>query len=244
MENCKVNKTMKQLIVYGANGVGDVVTDESDSNYGKYKMPVIQRGTNLIDVNKFKNGNFKINDDGSCTLSWILSGRFSAYNTDLGHIPSGSTLVFKASIVEATTRYKEVLIQLTYTNGTAKYYSCKNSTTITLENTIKQIGLYIHNSEEKGSYITFKDFGLYYQNEYIGYEPFVQPFTSNVFLSNPLYNDGSYVDFKYKKAYYADGIASFEDLDIKLPKLTANRCVIEVGTSVKPQSIYGKYIKR
>lgn len=252
MHNCKPNKRMKQLEIYGNTvdgiGLGELVTDVNDANYGKCIMPITTRGINLINVDDFINGNFKVNADGSCTLSWILSGRFSAYSTDLGHIPSGSTLVFKASILEATTSYKEVLIQLTYTNGTVKYYACKNSTTITLENTIKQIGLYIHNSEEKGSYITFKDFGLYYQNEYIGYEPYVQPVTTNVFLSEPLRKIGAYadyVDFKNKKAvYYNDGIATEEAVKVELPVLTAKTTIIEVDTSIAPSNMYGKYIKK
>lgn len=170
--------------------------------YGKYKIPVVTRGINLINVDDFKNGNFKVNVDGSCTLSWTLSSRFSAYNTNLSHIPAGSKLVFKTSIVDATTNYKHVLIQLTYSNGTTKYLTCNGSTRITLEDTIKRVGLYVHNSEEKGSYITFKEFGLYYENEYIGYESYTEPTSTNIFLNEPLRKIGNYadyVDFKNKK---------------------------------------------
>lgn len=248
LENCKANKYMKQFRIYGnsnySTGVGDVIADETDVNYGKYKIPVIQRGTNLIDVNDFKNGNFKVNGDGSCTLSWILSGRFSAYNTNLGHIPAGSQLVFRASIIEATTNVKDLLIQLTYKNGTTKYLACWGTTKITLEDTINQVGLYIYASEQKGSYITFKDFGLYFQNEYNGYESYVQPVETNVFLSQPLSDDSSYIDFKYKKAIYPGSIIPDEYLNIKLPKLNAKTTIIEVGSSLLPGNIYGKYIKR
>ena len=172
---------------------GSVATEYEP--YGKYKIPIVQRGTNLINVNDFKNGNFKVSADGSCTLSWTLSNRFGAYNTKLSHIPAGSKLVFKTSILEATTNYKYVLIQLTYSNGTTKYLTCLDSTRITLEDTIKQVGLYIHNSEEKGSYITFNDFGLYYENEYTGYESYVEPTTTNVFLNEPLRKIGGYADY-------------------------------------------------
>ena len=247
--NCKANKRLKQLVVYGNSidniGVGELIADETDVNRGKYKIPVIQRGTNLIDVNKFKNGNFKINDDGSCTLSWILTGRFSAYITNLSHIPAGSQLVFRASIIEATTNIKDLLIQLTYKNGTTKYLACWDATKITLEDTIKQVGLYIYASEQKNSYITFKNFGLYYQNEYIGFEPYVQPVTTNVFLSEPLCKIGDYVDFKNKKAvHYNDGIATEEAVKVELPVITGKTTVIEVDTQIKPSKIYAKYIKR
>lgn len=192
IENETVDKAMLVL--------GSTVTTYEP--YGKYKIPVVARGVNLINVNDFKNGNFTINEDGSCTLGWFLNGRFSEYNTNLSHIPAGSKLVFITSILEATTNTKNVLVQLIYSNGSIKYYGLNGTTKITLEDTIKQVGLYIHNSEEKGSYITFKDFGLYYENEYMGYEPYVEPITTNVYLNEPLQKIGDYadyIDFKNKK---------------------------------------------
>ena len=203
--------------VIEGNSVGELVTDTTDANYGKYKIPVTTRGVNFINVDDFKNGNFKVNVDGSCTLSWTLSSRFSAYNTNLSHIPAGSKLVFKISILEATTNYKYVLIQLTYSNGTTKYLACKNSTPITLEDTIKHISLYIHNSEEKGSYITFKEFGLYYENEYIGYESYVESITTNIYLDEPM-----------------QGEFNCKDNNITIMTPPAQTLIVEVNTEVTP----------
>ena len=72
MENCKKYKKMKDLKVYGnsfQNGtptpanpievqsVGELITHETDANYGKYKIQVVSRGINLVkDVKEaFKN---------------------------------------------------------------------------------------------------------------------------------------------------------------------------------------------
>ena len=73
MEKCKKNKKMKQLKIYGnsvqdgtlthensieVQSVGDLVTDETNVNYGKYKIPIIQRGINLLaDARQIYNGN-------------------------------------------------------------------------------------------------------------------------------------------------------------------------------------------
>ena len=62
-EKCKKNKKMKDLKVYGnsvqegtptpenpieVQSVGELVTDETDVNYGKYKIPIVQSGKNLF----------------------------------------------------------------------------------------------------------------------------------------------------------------------------------------------------
>ena len=67
MNNCKANKRMKQLEIYGnsfqdgtptpdapieVQSVGELVTDVNDVNYGKYKIPVVQRGVNLFSMAK------------------------------------------------------------------------------------------------------------------------------------------------------------------------------------------------
>ena len=63
MENCKANKQMKQLEIYGnsfqdgtptpensveVQSVGELVSDENDVNFGKYKVPILIKANNEI----------------------------------------------------------------------------------------------------------------------------------------------------------------------------------------------------
>lgn len=75
LEKCKKYKNMKQLEIYGnsfqdgtpspdnpieVQCVGELVTDETDSNYGKYKIPIIQRGKNLFKPTRVGTTGFSI----------------------------------------------------------------------------------------------------------------------------------------------------------------------------------------
>lgn len=82
MENCKANKKMKQLKVYGnsvqdgtptpdepieVQSVGELVTDSVDINYGKYKIPIVQRGKNLLKPTRVSTKAFSIYDRNGVT---------------------------------------------------------------------------------------------------------------------------------------------------------------------------------
>ena len=83
MENCKKYKKMRDLKVYGNSfqdgtpasdapvevvSVGDLVTDTTDANYGKYKIPVVQRGINYFNMANFKPVNTTVNGITFTTL--------------------------------------------------------------------------------------------------------------------------------------------------------------------------------
>lgn len=63
LENCKKNKRMKELDIFGESvqnstptpeapveveSIGELVTDVNDANYGKYKVPVVVKGKNIF----------------------------------------------------------------------------------------------------------------------------------------------------------------------------------------------------
>lgn len=195
MENCKVNKKMKQLEVYGnsvqdgtptpdtpieVQSVGELVTDSADANYGKYKIPVVQRGKNIytattviqtnrltaIDTIKVKpHTDYRITVDNYTISSplWEIRGVDEPMTNisnpwQIGEKITGATSVFNSG------NYEYVVIRAWAENST---YGIDVTTKIQIE---------------EGTTAT-------------EFEPYVEPIITNVFLDEPLRKIGEYVDY-------------------------------------------------
>lgn len=223
LENCKTNKKMKQLLVYGnGDGVGDLDAD------GKYKIPVIQRGINLFDVKTypFTNGQVIYYHSGSlgsvsgygATKDYILCTDLQGKNISINHTKGANVGI---------AFYDELK---SYMSG-VRY---ANATSITV--TVPLNAVYYRFSVDV-NYID--EIQVQLGSTVTPYEPYVKPITTNVFLNESL-KDGEYIDFRSKKV--VRGLLD-EAIECSLPKLTSKTTIIEVDTSILPSNMRGKYIK-
>lgn len=242
MENCKKNKRMKQLKLWGSSqGIGDLVNDATDVNLGKYKIPILQRGINLFDSDLWLTYFDKLEDGSYHSKHNINTSQTIPFNLKAG--------TYRLSVelkCPDNTRYRPYMKdadgKAIYTNYTVtgKGEWEKLSFTFTsAKDAVSMYWTYNANTDD----LSFRNFQIEKGSLETPYEPYAEPVETNVFLSKPLFST-DYVDFKNKKAVYDTGSFEEELPDIVLPKLTVKSTIIEVKTSVLPLVIYGKYIKK
>ncbi len=266
MENCKKYKPMRDLKVYGNSvqdgtptpetpveiqSVGDLVTDETDINYGKYKIPVVVRGINYFSMAKTNattktiNGltftplgdervhiKGKVEDTSKSTLYTIN------INNKVLPIPKG-----KYTIKDNGYSYETLELLSWISNGSTGlniFAANNNLTEITTNSFISAITIHIPANSKKEEFDDIIHIQIERDKKNSPYEPYVEPVTTNVFINEPLGN-GEYIDFKNKKVVRD---MSNEVIECQLPTLISKTSIIEVDTSLAPSNIYGKYIKK
>lgn len=179
--------------------VGELVNDESDANYGKYKIPITVSGKNLFDLEKLT----------------ILehNGKYAEIQTDRVKVYNNYAL--QRTIYKFTAQ-KDVALTFSYEceDETDDYYGY--TWIMTDEKTIynvksghvlnlvkgdnitiafavhKRQSSYVYTGEE---YVTFKNIQLEEGTVATPYEPYVEPVTANIYLNEPLRKVGEYVDY-------------------------------------------------
>ena len=253
MENCKANKKMKQLKIYGnslqdgtptpeepieVQSVGELVTDTNDVNYGKYKVPIVTRGNNLLDSDLWLNYFDKL-EDGSYHSKGIirnttkvpLSLKANTYTISLDiKCPTGTN--YRPCMLDANNNE---LYVWNIKSGTGEWKNIKLTFTTNVD--VSYVGwCYSGTSDD----VSFRNLQVVKGAENLTYEPYIEPTTTNVFLNEPLSAE-EYIDFKNKKVKRD---LSDEVIECTLPKLIAKTTIIEVDTTVLPSNIQGKYIKK
>ena len=201
LENCKSNKRMKQLEVYGnsvqdgtptpdapieVQSVGELVTDVNDDNYGKYKIPVVQRGVNLFDVNKYP-----------LTKGYYIHAGSGLYNPDGGDGFAATNNFIPCEDLRGKT------ITINHTKGANAGIAFYNSSRTYIsgvknDNGSKIVAIvpdtaefyrfcidanYIHEAQvQTGSVVA-------------PYEPYIEPTSTNIFLNEPLRKIDDYADY-------------------------------------------------
>ena len=229
MQNCKKYKKMKQLELYGnslqdgtpepdnpieVRSVGELVTDKSDVNFGKYKIPVVQRGVHIVNPMGFVGNALSYNeDDKTYTFKWDTD-RFSAYNRNCSVIPVGSKIYIGVKWIDSNTNKEQIGVMVYHTDGTQSYYSIGKTwvSNITVVKPVAHISLFFNNTtESKGCWVKFKDLIVCYQSEFTQYEPYIEPVTTNIYLNQPLRKVGNYtdyIDFKENKVVRKIGVGT------------------------------------
>ncbi len=223
LENCKKYKKMKQLEIYGnsfqdgtsspenpidMHSVGELVTDESDVNYGKYKIPIAQRGKNIA----YRNGIYtRENLTVTCAGSLFTINGSSTTNVTMPFstaqtikLKANTTYVFSINYISGDfiSGVNGLVIGLktgddswfnsvvcttyphNYRNRWATKFTSGTDTAVCVhivgwgECNNLQIGVQI----EEGAYGT-------------AYEPYVEPVTTNIYLDEPLRKLGEYADY-------------------------------------------------
>ena len=258
MENCKTGKRMKQLEVYGnclqsqtpspdnpseIQSVGDLITDTGSEYYGKYKIPITVRGKNLFDK-----------DHALVFNGYFSGGKIVNYNptvSDLAIIciscKPNTSYTISRQIQSKRFRFASSTMPPgtdTILNTFSAYDNQMNGIITTGENDI-YLYVWFYNKTVDIGY-TYQEImnGIQIEEGVIAteYEPHIEPITQNIYLDEPLRKVGDYadyIDFKNQKVVRK---VKEEDISCQLPKTLAKTTIIEVGTSLEPSNIKGKYI--
>lgn len=239
---CYVTDQKDQAMIVEGNTFGDY------EPYGKYKLPIVQRGKNLFDLTKrgFSSAtNLQSLDNGlivkgsvSTSTSAIAASKgwfFVGQSKDVAYIKTkpntNITISFDITpqeILDATITPQTRIIarQSIYSPEYSLELGVKShiSWTVTPKSGWDDLYFTICLCSQV---MKIENIQVEYGDSETPYEPYVKPITYNVFIDEPL--------------------SANDILDVKehmqLPKLTTKTTIFETDTEVKPSKMYGKYIK-
>lgn len=265
LENCKANKKMKQLLVYGnGDGVGDFDAD------GKYKISVVQKGKNLFkptavsalsirsNRSPTKSNSYGTNIDATdLTDNKVVVTQTSdtnytpvSYYNGYFFIQTSGLVIGKQYNLSFDLDIKDNPLGATYIsvlspNGLNQkncyFKSAKQRVKFTYVHTDKKNTTDYPFVEIRcmGMSFTASNFMITEQEFDDSFEPYAEPAVQNVFLNEPL-KDGEYIDFTSKKVI--KGLVN-EAIDCKLPTIISKTTIFEIETTSLPSNMRGKYIK-
>jgi hypothetical protein len=238
--------------------VGEYIADETDFNFGKYKIPILQRGKNLLDMMRgydwssssrlgvYDNGHLWKGNISSSTDQYVASAGWVSYNVNYTQkfpIMKGKSITISVDVTpiekhDETRKTATKFLCLVY-KGTTEVKTLTSSE-IPLEIGVKShLSYTFMPSNYEGDALKvivylcshtmkIENLQVEYGSTDTPYEPYVEPTTHNVFVDEPL--------------------SANDVLDVKehmeLPKLTAKTTVFTTDTTTPPSKMYGKYIKR
>lgn len=264
MKNCKKNKKMRDLKIYGntADGlsVGEPVVAESDINYGKYLIPVCIGGINLFCLAKTDAKEQTINGITFTPLGderVHIKGKaidessniaFYYRTTQTGNMPIKRG-TYKAKQNHWTWNGLNLMFGCNNGSKGQNINSMNNSVSLDMDNGyISSLYIGLGGDALKREWDDIIELQLMDGTDDLPYEPYAEPELRNIFLGEALEKNGDnadYIDLKNKKAVHFRGESIVEEqLDITLPRLSGATSIIETGTSVSPFGMYGKYIKK
>lgn len=208
LSDCKKYKPMRELKIYGnsiqddtptpdepieVQSVGELVTDENDVNYGKYKIPAICRGINLFNsdlwlkyFDKLEDGSYHSNRNILTTLTIPFYLRAGTYTISLDiKCPVDSR--YRPYMKDADGNV--VYINHTYT-GTSDWERLSFTFTSTKDAVLM---CWTYNTITND--LSFRNFQIEEGMSSTPYEPYVEPLTTNIFLDEPLRKLGDYTDY-------------------------------------------------
>ena len=173
--------------------------------YGYYKIPVTVSGKNLlpypyVNTTKTINGvTFVDNGDGTITVSGIPTASISYY---LGQVPVQTGTSYALSGIDLGKNLIFVLLEYDE-NGTKIKQENSRSISYKASDNASYIRIYIDriNSNTEIPETVVKP-QLEIGSSYTKYEPYFEPFMTNIYLNEPLRKVGDavdYIDFKNKK---------------------------------------------
>ena len=218
LNDCKKYKKMRDLKVYGncfqdgtptpenpieVQCVGELVTDETDINYGKYKVPIICRGKNYFSL---KNANATTQTINGITFTPLgderihVKGHLADATKSARYALNGLYIPLKAGVYRSKMHpyertYKFFINYGTfYTGGSFNFQGPNGAQTLPIDGYIG----YVHISVSDGNTTEFDDIielQVEKSNVSSAYEPHVEPITTNLYLNEPLRKLGTYADY-------------------------------------------------
>lgn len=209
-----------------AGGVGDLITDTTDSNYNKYKIPVVITGKNIF------NENSELNTDGTLNLDSGLYPFSVGDNrrTFFFNVKPNTTYTFSCSSIGdrfAVCEYNSIINPSNYStdnklSADRNIYSQANgilSYSFTTSSTAKMVGIYYSLNTiptniqiEIGNKTT--------------YEPYSEIVT-NIYLDNPIVGNES---------------VSLSDTNVSIPT-NYGMNIMSINTTIQPSNVYIQVFK-
>lgn len=166
--------------------VGDLVTDETDTNYGKYKIPITVSGKNMINGINAESG-YWFDSAGSASGS---DSRFIRI-AQIKVLPN-VTYTFSSNLLTYTIwyfNYGESLSRAFYYSSQQKYH------TFTTPENCNYLRITLYNTSGEKDTTALEWLQLEEGSSATDYEPYVEPTTTNIYLDEPLRKVGNYVDY-------------------------------------------------
>ena len=201
--------------IYGASGgVGDLITDENDRNFGRYAIPVMVRGKNLFDIATITPNSAIQSATG--TVNYSAVSDLSDYISVDGLIEISLSYDYENLLTSAVRAFsfftysKERLSYVTYSPA------LKNITVNIPSNT-----KYVRFNYDKNCTNIMLTESLASSN----YEPYYEPISTNTYLDEPL-GEGESI--------------SMSDTGVSIPTINGTN-ILTVDTAVQPSKMYIKY---
>ena len=265
MPNCKPNKKMKQLEIYGnsvqdgtptpdnpieVESVGEFVTDINDVNYGKYKIPLLIKG-----------------DVETITHCIYLNEPLRKIGDYADYIDFKNNKVVRNTFVRVYDSKTDNNNPFSKSDNEENWAGSENHGDVTenfwaytLNDTLPIIPKYGHHSAKDFQQVPIclqlpVKTGYYDSNTSdatINKEMIwvcqqsrgVRLYLSKDRVGGTRNNILTYLKNNPITVLFATYQPYEEPITLDLPKLTAKTTVIEVDTSIAPSKVYGKYIKR
>ena len=264
------SKTVSQIIwSYGTGGnstwVKDIIITKDINTteyepYHKYKIPITARGKNLlpypyVSTTKTINGvTFTDNGDGSISINGTATANAifylvvsqNNYTLDKCGLKIGDSYTISKTLISGDSMANVYFTANYYNeNGNMKAgasISNTNTATATIQSDFVMWGIYLLVLKNKTVNHTTIKLQLERGTSATEYEPYIEPIAQNIYLDEPLRKVGDYADYiDFKNQKIVRNIKE-EDISCQLPKTLAKTAIIEVGTSLEPSNIKGKYI--
>ena len=180
--------------------VGDLVDDETDINYGKYKIPVKARGKNLLDYKTFVSRNqssfpLTINNNGS--LKYAGSYYIQA---DCSYLENGKTYILSADYTFIGEQGNAVW-RIAYSDNTSYSSTAAIGMPLTIDGGKQPAYIMIYVAMSNVIYeIEISNIQLEQGDIVTNYEPYIEPITTNIYLDEPLRKIGDYADYIHFKS--------------------------------------------
>lgn len=226
-------KRLKNYRIYGAEGgVGDEITDENDDNYGKYKIPVVIEGKNIVQATvtplTIRGVKWEYRSDGAVTGTRTSANENLSDFTYAEFTLSAGSYIFTRFDSESANAGGSTYQANIVIDGTSHWGVGVYSFTINDTATIK-IVLRVYSAFD-GTAI-FKPMIRKATVVDGTFEPYQEPKTHNILLSEPLAED-EYIDFREQKN-------DSGDIVLMPAVITINGTnVLSVDTTVQPAKIY------
>ena len=231
-------------------GVGDLITDTNDINYGKYKIPVIAKSKNLF-------------DDTTLSNKWV--------NVSGSVVDSPQTNCKRFECVEGETYTLSASYETKHANNIIVMAFYNSNDTLIIRNVVSNLEYeeLIATAPQNSKYLyagyyTIEPQTIQLEKSDIAteYEPYVEPVITNIYLDEPLRKIGDYsdyIDFKNQKEFRNvivnddtgtqtiensyTGTTDSSGTSITLPNIPTIKgtTIFEIDTEIQPSSMYIKY---
>ena len=184
--------------------LGDLITDTESEHYGKYKIPIIIRGKNLLDISFLSNISGITYQDGWYQGSAYSFLDYTTKNKNIsGFFKPNTQYTFSWTV---NTKATGLCFVVYYTDGTYSRLANASSTNTDLyltgtSNIDKSIDYVTIDYGSNGT-CKIKNIQIEKGSSATDYEPYVELVTQNIYLDEPLRKVGDYadyIDFKNKK---------------------------------------------